>query len=55
MNGMMLEEFALRFTQALTHFMWIGCLLALVVFAWDRLLVRTAPGRHALHLVGENY
>ena len=52
MNGMMLEEFALRFTQALTHFMWIGVLLALVVYAWDRLLVRTAPGRHALHLVG---
>ena len=52
MNGMMLGEFALRFTQALTHFLWIGVVLALVVCAWDRLLVRTAAGRHALHLAG---
>ena len=52
MKGMALEEFALRFTQAVAHFMWIGVLLALVLLVIDRFLLRTAAARHGLHLAG---
>ncbi|MBN2686324.1 MAG: M56 family metallopeptidase [Pontiellaceae bacterium] len=45
-------ELALRFTHAAVHVLWIGALLALAVYAIERLFVRSAAGRHAVHLIG---
>lgn len=47
-----MTDFALRFTQAAAHVLWAGTLVALAVFAFERLFVRTAAGRHALNLLG---
>lgn len=43
-------QLALRFTHATAHVLWVGALLALAAFAVERLLVRSAAGRHAMHL-----
>jgi hypothetical protein len=45
-------ELALRFTHAAVHVLWIGALLALAVYAVERLFIRSAAGRHAVHLTG---
>lgn len=52
MIAITLHEFSLRFTGAVLHFLWVGVALALVIFAVERLLVRGASARHALHLFG---
>ncbi|MBP8303903.1 MAG: hypothetical protein KBE04_07240 [Phycisphaerae bacterium] len=49
---MNMTELALRFTQAAAHVLWAGAVIALAVFAVERLFVRTAAGRHGLHLTG---
>ena len=46
------EEWALRFTLAAAHVMWIGAVVGLGAFAIDRLIVRSAAARHAVHLLG---
>ena len=45
-------ELALRFTHAAAHVLWVGALVALAVFAIERLLVRSAAGRHGVRLAG---
>ena len=45
-------ELALRFTHAAAQVLWVGALVALGVFAVERLFTRTAAGRHAVHLFG---
>ena len=45
-------ELALRFTHAAAQVLWVGALVALVAFAIERLLARTAATRHAVHLFG---
>jgi hypothetical protein len=45
-------ELALRFTHAAPQVMWLGALVALAAFAAERMLIRTAAGRHAVHLFG---
>ncbi|TWU37855.1 Methicillin resistance mecR1 protein [Novipirellula aureliae] len=45
-------DWALKFTHAAAHVLWAGALVALAVFAIERLLVRSAAGRHAVHLFG---
>ncbi len=52
MNGIAWEEIALRFTETVTQFMWIGAVLAVVPLVADRLFIRTAAGRHGVFLVG---
>lgn len=45
-------ELALRFTHVAAHMLWVGALIALAAFAVERVLARTASGRHAVHLWG---
>jgi Zn-dependent protease with chaperone function len=45
-------ELALQFTHAAAQVLWLGALVALAVFAAERMLIRTAAGRHAASLFG---
>ena len=47
-----LEDFALRFTQAAVHFLWIGALVGLGVFVVERLFLRSSASRHTWYLLG---
>lgn len=46
------EEWALRFTLAAVQVMWIGAFIGLGTFAIERLIVKSAAARHAVHLIG---
>lgn len=52
MNAQLLDTLAVRFTHAVVHLLWSGTLLAGLVMLTDRVLVRSAAGRHQLHLGG---
>ncbi|MHC1768881.1 MAG: M56 family metallopeptidase [Verrucomicrobiia bacterium] len=45
-------ELSLRITYAAAQVLWIGALIAFLVFALDRIFTRSAAGRHAMHLLG---
>ena len=47
-----LEDFALQFTLAAAHVVWIGALVGLVAFGIEKLPMKSAAARHAVHLIG---